>query len=52
MVGSCDHGNELLESIKGGRLLNYISAVSFSRRTCPLELVRLSNHKVNFSYLG
>jgi hypothetical protein len=35
-VGSCENGNETLDSIKGGDILTTWATISFSRRTLLL----------------
>jgi hypothetical protein len=43
VAGSCEHGNEPSDSIKGGEFFDYLSDFQLSRRT--------SLHRVKFSLL-
>jgi hypothetical protein len=36
MAGSCEHGNEPSDSIKGGE---FLETASFSEELCPVELL-------------
>jgi hypothetical protein len=41
VAGSCEHGNEPFDSIKGGKVPDYRVTISFSRRTLLHGLSRL-----------
>jgi hypothetical protein len=45
MAGSCEHGNEHTDSIKGGEFLDQLSDFRFSRTVFHAVLKRLSLHR-------